>query len=52
MCLPKENILGNQLAVILVAAGLSDTSLQDITREMHFSETVFIGSSGGKESLL
>jgi trans-2,3-dihydro-3-hydroxyanthranilate isomerase len=37
---------GNQLAVIPDAGELSDLSMQEIAREMHFSETAFIRSSG------
>jgi len=37
---------GNQLAVVPDAWGLSDTSMQQIAREMHFSETAFICSEG------
>lgn len=33
---------GNQLAVILSAAGLSDAAMQSITREFNLSETVFV----------
>ncbi len=33
---------GNQLAVVRNAGKLSDTEMQQITREMHFSETTFI----------
>lgn len=33
---------GNQLAVFLEAAGLSDTEMRAITREMNYSETTFV----------
>jgi trans-2,3-dihydro-3-hydroxyanthranilate isomerase len=33
---------GNQLAVILDAAGLTDAEMQSIAREMNFSETTFV----------
>jgi trans-2,3-dihydro-3-hydroxyanthranilate isomerase len=33
---------GNQLAVLTEAEGLSDDQLQDIAREMNFSETTFV----------
>ncbi|MFU8816082.1 MAG: PhzF family phenazine biosynthesis protein [Pseudomonadales bacterium] len=33
---------GNQLAVVEGAAGLSDALMQDIAREMNFSETTFV----------
>ena len=37
---------GNQLAVVCDAWDLSDASMQEIAREMHFSETTFIRSEG------
>ena len=45
----ERKYAGNQLAVIPDATDLSDTTMQDIAREMHFSETTFIRSSGGRE---
>jgi trans-2,3-dihydro-3-hydroxyanthranilate isomerase len=33
---------GNQLAVFLDGSGLDDETMQDIAREMHFSETTFL----------
>jgi len=38
----EEKYAGNQLAVIRDAAGLSDTDMQNITKEMNYSETTFI----------
>ena len=38
----EEKYAGNQLAVVRGAAGLSDETLQKITREMNYSETSFI----------
>ena len=38
----EEKYAGNQLAVVRGAAGLSDETLQKITREMNYSETTFI----------
>ncbi len=39
---------GNQLAVVPDASGLSADAMQEIAREFHFSETVFItGRNGG-----
>ena len=38
----ERPLAGNQLAVIRNAAGLSDTQMQDIAREMNFSETTFV----------
>lgn len=35
---------GNQLAVVRHAAGIDDTTMQDIAREMNYSETTFIAS--------
>jgi trans-2,3-dihydro-3-hydroxyanthranilate isomerase len=40
---------GNQLAVVADAWELSDASMQEIAREMHFSETAFIRSEGTKD---
>lgn len=40
---------GNQLAVVRHAGDLSDTKMQQITREMHFSETTFILSDQSRE---
>jgi len=33
---------GNQLSVIIDTIGLSEGTMQEIAREMHFSETTFI----------
>jgi trans-2,3-dihydro-3-hydroxyanthranilate isomerase len=41
----EEKYAGNQLAVITDAQGLSDSQMQAIANEMHFSETTFIVSS-------
>ncbi|MBN2537678.1 PhzF family phenazine biosynthesis protein [candidate division WOR-3 bacterium] len=38
----RERFQGNQLAVFPHAAGTSDRLMQDLAREMHFSETTFI----------
>jgi trans-2,3-dihydro-3-hydroxyanthranilate isomerase len=38
----EEKFAGNQLAVIRDAAGLSDGQMQNITKEMNYSETTFI----------
>lgn len=38
----EEKYAGNQLAVVRGAADLPDGTLQDITREMNYSETTFI----------
>ena len=38
----EEKYAGNQLAVVRGAAGLSEETLQKITREMNYSETTFI----------
>ena len=38
----EEKYSGNQLAVVRNAERLSDSEMQQITREMHFSETTFI----------
>ncbi len=49
----EKKYAGNQLAVVRDAAGLSDQSMQEIAREMNFSETTFIlndrENSGGYE---
>jgi trans-2,3-dihydro-3-hydroxyanthranilate isomerase len=46
----KTKYTGNQLAVIPDAGELSDASMQEIAREMHFSETTFIRSSGTNDN--
>jgi len=38
----EEKYAGNQLAVVRDAAGLSDDDMQNITKEMNYSETTFI----------
>ena len=38
----EEKYAGNQLAVVRDAAGLSDDEMQNITKEMNYSETTFI----------
>lgn len=38
----EKKYVGNQLAVIREAAGLSDGEMQNITKEMNYSETTFI----------
>ncbi|MBA7549704.1 hypothetical protein ES705_42197 [subsurface metagenome] len=38
----EEKYAGNQLAVFEDAEGLSDTEMQQIAREMNYSETTFI----------
>ena len=38
----EEKFTGNQLAVVRDAAGLSDSDMQNITKEMNYSETTFI----------
>lgn len=38
----EEKYAGNQLAVVRDAAGLTDTQMQKIAREMNYSETTFI----------
>ena len=38
----EEKYAGNQLAVVRNAAGLSDDDMQNITKEMNYSETTFI----------
>lgn len=40
----ERRYTGNQLAVFPYATGLSDDEMQEIAREMHFSETTFITS--------
>ena len=42
----ERPLAGNQLAVIRGAAGLSDAQMQDIAREMNFSETTFVLEEG------
>lgn len=43
----EEKYSGNQLAVFKDVEGLSDKEMQDITREINFSETTFILSNKG-----
>jgi len=38
----EKKYAGNQLAVVRDAAGLSDSNMQNITKEMNYSETTFI----------
>ena len=38
----EEKYAGNQLAVVRDAAALSDKQMQQITKEMNYSETTFI----------
>ncbi len=38
----EKKYAGNQLAVVRKAAGLSTSTMQQIAREMHFSETTFV----------
>ena len=38
----EQPLAGNQLAVVRDAAGLTDVQMQDIAREMNFSETTFV----------
>lgn len=44
----EEKYAGNQLAVVRDAAGLSDSEMQNITKEMNYSETTFILSDDQK----
>jgi trans-2,3-dihydro-3-hydroxyanthranilate isomerase len=43
----RSPYLGNPLAVFLEAAGLRDTQMQQIAREMNLSETTFVTSIAG-----
>lgn len=45
----EEKYAGNQLAVVLDAASLSDDAMQKIAREMNYSETTFILSDAPKD---
>jgi len=51
----EEKYTGNQLAVFTDSASLSDTEMQRIANEMHFSETTFLTSlkvkKGGYDNL-
>jgi trans-2,3-dihydro-3-hydroxyanthranilate isomerase len=40
----EQKYAGNQLAVLRDIGALSDTEMQEIAKEMHFSETTFISS--------
>ena len=44
----EDKYAGNQLAVVRDAAGLSDDEMQNITKEMNYSETTFILSDDQK----
>lgn len=46
----ERPLAGNQLAVVRDCAGLSDGKMQDIAREMNFSETTFVTSEGAGEA--
>jgi len=45
----EEKYAGNQLAVVRDAAALSDSQMQQITKEMNYSETTFILSKEPRE---
>jgi len=45
----EEKYAGNQLAVVRDAAALSDSQMQQITKEMNYSETTFILSEEPRE---
>jgi trans-2,3-dihydro-3-hydroxyanthranilate isomerase len=45
----EEKYTGNQLAVVRDAAALSDSQMQQITKEMNYSETTFILSEEPRE---
>jgi len=45
----EEKYTGNQLAVVRDAAALSDSQMQQITKEMNYSETTFILSEESRE---
>jgi trans-2,3-dihydro-3-hydroxyanthranilate isomerase len=45
----EEKYAGNQLAVVREAAALSDSQMQQITKEMNYSETTFILSEEPRE---
>ena len=45
----EEKYAGNQLAVVRDAANLSDSEMQNITKEMNYSETTFILSDGQRD---
>jgi trans-2,3-dihydro-3-hydroxyanthranilate isomerase len=42
----ERRYAGNQLAVVRDASGLSTAEMQDIAREMNFSETALVLESG------
>jgi trans-2,3-dihydro-3-hydroxyanthranilate isomerase len=45
----EEKFTGNQLAVVRDAAGLTDDDMQNITKEMNYSETTFILSDDQRD---
>jgi trans-2,3-dihydro-3-hydroxyanthranilate isomerase len=45
----EKKYAGNQLAVVCNASDIPDETMQDIAREMHFSETTFILSDEEKD---
>jgi len=45
----EEKYAGNQLAVFVDAAGLADCEMQDLAKEMNYSETTFILSGEEKD---
>lgn len=46
----EQPLAGNQLAVVRDCANLSDAAMQDIAREMNFSETTFVTREGDGEA--
>ncbi len=46
----ERPLAGNQLAVVQDCAGLGDAAMQDIAREMNFSETTFVTREGEGEA--
>jgi trans-2,3-dihydro-3-hydroxyanthranilate isomerase len=45
----EQKYQGNQLAVFVLNEELSDNRMQQIAREVNFSETTFIGSARQKD---
>ncbi len=46
----EKPLAGNQLAVVQDCADLTDTAMQDIAREMNFSETTFVTREGADDA--
>lgn len=46
----KKRFTGNQLAVVLAPSQVTSEQMQEIAREMHFSETTFVGPTAALDN--